>query len=350
MKINSKEILAALKKISPAVGSNKIIPICEYVRIDASGKEATVTATNLNLTCISKFQLLEDSKETILVPFDELEKICSLTSEIDIDKKLKISFDGEYQILGTPEDANLFPVIPTFENSITFDVDCNFFFSLSQAAKSTNTDSSTSLYNVFLENDDDGLSIFSYGQGTLYVDRQERKTKDVFGAAITPDFIKAVRMLQDATISISENKIKAESNGYSVICTLADCTRLGYKVVYNRDRTPNFSVVRNDLMLAIQKSETVKTTSLFHQINIYLEKNKLTIEKSDKDLNREGKYYCACDNKSDVERIIFNSSILKNAISQTTADVLQIKFIASGEAIIITDENVSVFVSPMVQQ
>lgn len=347
MKIKSKEILSALKRVSPAVGTNKIIPICEYVKIEAKGKEATVTSTNTNITCISKFDLIESSKETILVPFQELEKICSLTEEIEIDKNLKISFGGEYQILGTPEDVKNFPIIPSFDNDISFDVDGEFFFSLSQALKSTSTDSANSLYNVFLENDEDGLSIFSYGNGILYVDRRNQKSKQTIGVSIPPDFIKATKLMQDATISISDSKIKADSGYYSVICTLSDCQRLGYKRVYNRDRTPNCSVNRNDLVLAIEKREALKTTTTYHQININLEKDKMTISNSDKALNREGKSFCHCNNSSDVDNIIFNASILKNGISQTTSEILSIKLIASGEAIIITDESVSVFISPM---
>lgn len=348
MKIKSKEILSALKNVSPAVGTNKIIPICEYIKIEAHGKDATVTATNLSLTCSSKFELIENSNDTILVPFEELEKICSLTDEIEIDKNLKISFGGEYQILGIPEDIKNFPSIPTFENDYSFEVDGEFFFSLSQAMKSISTDSLNSLYNVFLENDEDGLSIFSYGNNILYIDRKEQKSKEIFGAAIPPDFIKASRLMQDATISISGSKIKADTGYYSVICTLSDCRRLGYKRVYDRDRSPNCTVNRNDLILAIQKREALKTTTAFHQINIDIEKDKMTIANSDKELKREGKSFCSCDNTSDVSQIIFNSSVLKNAISQTTSETLNIKFIKSSEAIIITDGSVSVFVSPMV--
>lgn len=347
MKVKSKELLRALKQVSPAVSTNKIIPILEYVKIECDGTKGVVTATDTNLTCICEFELLETSKESLLVPFNELEKLCGLTTEIQFDKNLIIKSGEEKWQIGEPEDVNHFSTHPEVDDAIQVDVNSDFFFSMSQSLKTTDQKPELPYHNVFLEVSKTELTVFSYGNSALYVDKIANTSKGEITVSIPPAFVKATQKMQEAKLSVSDRNIKAETDGFTVISSLADCKPFVYKNVYLRNKESNCTINKNDLLSSIYKIEALKNTLTFHQVDITLSEKQLKLNRTDSNIKRAADVYCPCENSSELKTIFFDSFVLKNALSQANSDIIGIRFNESHMPIIITDETVTIFVSPM---
>lgn len=348
MKISSKELLHALKKVGIAVSKNKITPILEYVKIQCNGNRAVVTATNYSLTCMCEFELLEESDECILIPFDELERICSVTTEIEIDKNLKVKFGREYSKLGVPEDSKNFSQPPSFDDAVSFDVDCDFFFAMSQAIKSINPrDVIQWKQNLFIDIKKDHIMLMAAGEASAYFNKINGNFDLERGVVVPTDFVNACKFMQDAKIQISDKNIKAYDGTHTIIHSLADYRMPAYGSLYAKRKEPNVTINKSDFLSTIHKAEATRTLLQFRQLNFKFKKDEIIIKSHDPELDREGEYYCHCINNSETTDIAFSCEYLKILVSQLTQDTINAHFSGEKDPVVFTEENTTILLQPL---
>jgi|GEM_PF-343461 DNA polymerase-3 subunit beta len=64
----TQELLAGLQLVSRAIGSDQVLPILQNILIHAEGKRCTLSATNLEISIVTSFEVIIENEGAITVP------------------------------------------------------------------------------------------------------------------------------------------------------------------------------------------------------------------------------------------------------------------------------------------
>lgn len=129
MKFSCKtaDLLSGLQLVSRAIGTEQVLPILQNILIAVEGKRCTLSATNLELSIVTSFEVLIENEGSITVPakailnfvqYNQDEEIVLETSE---GTQLKLhSKRAKATIAG--EAANGFPTITGIQKDVTLNL------------------------------------------------------------------------------------------------------------------------------------------------------------------------------------------------------------------------------------
>lgn len=346
MKLNCKKLSSALKIISPAIQSSHIIPITSCVKIVSNRKTTTVTGTNTELTIVARFE--SDAQGEVILPFRRLSNICELYEEIEINlnKEVTITSEGDKNDFGVPESINNFPLLPDFLEQASIDVDGTFYYTLSQALSSVNKESMFNTGNVCIDVLKEETRIVSRDNASMYISTLPIRSKTEIQAVVPPSFVKATRSFQDSTISISEKFIKASTDNVDVYGRLYEGKYVNYNFALQFEKEPNVIASKENMLRAIQKIDSVETTETYRDMKLTLGE-KLNISFYDRNTGKGVSTSIDVENKSEVNDILFDSSQMKKVVNQVDGENIYMRIESSEKPAIITFENTIIFIQPL---
>ena len=354
IKINAKEMLEALKIVSPAIQKNNIIPITECVKIVAKDKKMSVIGSRINLFIIHHMEY-DGGDFEILLPYFEFKKICSLsTGEITI-KESKTSLhihDGSSPYdLGTPVDVNEFPVIPSIEGSVSVSVDGQLFWGLSQAQKTVFIDQASPTGNVLLHIGKRDINVVSYNGGQAFYLSLKNSSKIEKKAILDASFISAVSDFDEAEIILSDTNICAKSDTTEVYGSLHEGNFIEYPILISKYEKTNCTLSLQQIKIALDKISVVKTVNIAYAL-FHLTEDTMKIAYADTAVQKAAAPELPIKNTSSVRKIIFNVDQLSVSLSQLPPETNNVNIYFTSETSLCfltpdTDDNIKVLIQPV---
>lgn len=343
--ISSDALRPALKKLSLAIGSNKILPTLSSIYCIVTKGQVELITTDLELTVSCKVPAESKESFEMLLPFDYINRLVPLfkSSPISIElidkKRVVITGDGEDYHLNSLADLKTFPEIPTLPVKNVIKLDDDFVDLLNTAMTSIGADESKpALSHVCFDMKTKQSFLVSTDTYVLYKHGIDIIAKEPEQLMISKKFAGALDGLKDIELSWTKEKIAVKNSVFTIWSTRFDGKYVNYDVVIPKEITPNLKINRQDLIDALIKaclnSEATKQTHLF----LKRDEGKIHIEYNDADLERKGHIVIAGEYTGDVEAISVGAKKLLIALNQTDKDEITFNITGPTRAVLIAAE------------
>lgn len=350
--INPTLLSKELKKLSLVIKKNTVIPILSTVKFSFEKNKLTLTATDLETTCISEIEC-ECAK-----PFDvciEYTDILEVSGSVLNPLELSVDENGiniksgkakyKFSISATPDQ---FPLIPVDSFDFSIQVAGDFFFNLSKA----NTVKSKDMGNFNMAAIDitkssvtvvgtDAVSMFTWVTPT--------KSKKELVIMVADTFVQLCKLFQETTISIGEKFIKAVFGNDTVISRLSENTFVPYKNIISPDIFFNLVISKSDLKTALNQI-SVACNFKSKQSVLTFSEGKIKLRTQDVDFGKEAETEIEVEHKVELEAICFNTVILLHLLSLITTDNIEMAVTHHNKAAYIRpqdDENTLCLLMPL---
>jgi DNA polymerase-3 subunit beta len=348
MKIDSRLLLASLKRVAPAVSSNNLqMPILDYVRI----KNGKITATDLVLTYIDDIDA--DTDTAILLPYKELLSIVSqLEGEIEIiDEKNKIKIISGFDIFeaGKSNDINLFPVVPQFNSEMIFTVDASFFQAIINASKCVmDAKSASVLSNISVKVTENNIDVAGSDGQKLYVQSIPIEGGLIGSFIISPIIARAISDFNIATVSFNEKFLRIEDATTQLIFTLSEGKYASYEVFFKKEIKPNIICNKKEFQKALAKAMVYNLP--FHSIELIFNSDHIQMKVNHPETSRSLKVNCPAQISEDIESIGMLAQNIKTIVDITDGEELCIFVESEKKPMYIMGNNQKNLLLPFLKQ
>lgn len=337
MKIDSKLLNLALKRVAPAIGSNNsVMPILNYALIENN----KIRATNLNLTYVED---LASNNERILLPHKEAMDITTLIDDdieiIQDDKQVTIKHGKNEFELGKPADIKDFPALPLFSPKVTFNADTEFMNAIKAASKFVlPAGAHATLCNICVNVLPDRIEIagsdaFSFYLYTLSTGMVNQPIQ----ANFLPNFARAVNDFSSFEVTIDDKFIAVNDSVTKIVMRLSDVKYPNYSQFFANVPPPNFfcqkKVLQNSLGLL-----SVYPTSGEPTIFNLEQQDDCSITLRIPESSKSAKSHFSCRNYvPNLPKIGLGIESLKNCISLMSTEDINFSFQEINKAVYVTD-------------
>lgn len=347
MQIQSKELLAALKKIGSVFGGLTVMPILSSFKVDGD----TITGSNLECTITTKLSVKNTDKPFVL-PYNEIVKICSNTSGLLTITPEKITFGKKaFWSNGKPEDVSLFPLNETLKNSTMVSVSTDFCNSVIKAARCTFAEKLAVQGNVSLRLNEKTLNVCATAMDILYYEPFDVQLShgETFDILLPTSLIRCI-VPDDYNMYVDGHKIMFKNDNTTLSGSLIDSDKsfpdytgivnLKSKYPVNFDRKELIDAVS---MVAIYDAE-FPCEFKFSKLGVEL-------QVVDKLLNKVGGASLSCINNVDFGSVFFIPEKLLLLVGLLPAEIETVNIGLTGQysgALITADDtNIKLFIMPI---
>ena len=354
--VDASALSKELKKISPVMNKNTIIPIIEGVKIDVTENTLTLTATDLNTTISTELGCSSKDNSSVVILFHDLFEICSKSSgplEISVKEKIiQIVSDKATYKLPNGLEAKDFPSVEDVEYYNEVDVDGDFYFALSGANSVKSSEGALSqMNNIGVDFKKDKIVIIGINQMSVYKREFPISCKKELVASVVSKFSDLTKTFQESKLSISDKFIKSEYGGIKVISRLSDVLFIKYEFAFqNVDNTVNLTINRKDLIDSISIvgiASSAKTKS----ITFSFLKDKIDLKSIDIDNQKEAETVINIPHSVDEISITLNGSALINLLNTLDCEEVNMYFNQPKSAVVIvpsSEEKTILLVMPQI--
>lgn len=340
--VNKQELLTKLIAASKCTGENKIRPIISCVKISA-GDSIELIATDLELSLITEIVgITENFGNACFNPNDVIEYVSTLDNgEIVLETEnniLKVA-DAEFPI----QDHNDFPQVKIIEQKKPIAIDIQDFIekTINCMIVSANTRENINQYVVRIESDNDYINYVSTDSFRMMHYKTFAKGVENFAISIPHTAIKVIDDILKScsgmlNMSIEQNKVMFEVEGYKIMSRLIEMDFPNWKSVMSNITVPN--------KYTVNKSEFIKTVKrmlIFARNNISA-KNGITLEIKDKNINfkamadkGKAKDKIECIKEGSDIKISLNGQFIIDYVSQLKNDTIEILMNTSNSPVVI---------------
>lgn len=354
--INSTELERELKLIAPVIKKNHVIPITSAVLMEFTKGNVKITGTDLETTAIFHLKCETNNTFDVVIGFEDLLKVCSRLSEpISIELKEKtIHISGDNSNFKFPRvgETEHFPQTTDDELSLSVEVDCDFFFALSNASTCKHKDALKVSMNMPCADfkKKKGITVVGTDANFLYLkDLPAQPTKDA--RIMIPDsFVQLTKSFQEATLWASEKWIKVESGNKIIYSRLGEATYVSYEMILPKDAVYNFRADKNALKKALQIVGVTAsiTTSM---CTLIFKDGELLINSKDIDFEKEGNTKLTSVSHSvDFESICINGGFMLTLLNLIESNEIEMAFTEPSKTIYIKpvgDDTVTCLLQPL---
>lgn len=296
--INSKILNSHIKVAHSAVAKNPVLPILECFLFNLKGDNLTITATNLELTIVSKILVNGQVDGIHAIEADTITKILSTLGDEEITVSVKGSscvIKTQKGVFESPTDVpDDYPEIPQKEDVEHFEMSSETLNNcLSKTLFAVTNDTlRIAMTGVYFNVTKDMLYIVATDAHKLV----EHKIRGSYGAneinAIVPQ--NALNALQktintgNVNISINKSNIFFESDNVIIIGRLIDARFPSYKSVLPGDPTVLCEVNKKEVLTALKRC-LIYTNKSSNQVNFDFSDNMLNVSSMDLDTSRAAK-------------------------------------------------------------
>lgn len=340
--IDAQSLYKELKKISPAIKNNTVLPILTCVKLDFEKNILTVSATDLETSISVKCDCECQKPFSIVMEYADISGVCGKVSgPVTISsEKNGVSITGESDKFNFTQttDASLFPKVDADGFSQSMDVDGDFFFALSNANQCRHTDEARINMNAPCINiKKKQTDIVATDSMLMYKHTIKHDSKQEFNIMVSPQFAVATKGFQEGTISVSERFIRCESGNTVITSRLPDSKFVNYEVMLVNDLNFNFKCNRESLIKSFSKADVAASKST-HICKVSFVKKGILISAQDSDFGKEGQSECAAEHSVDIEAIALPALQVTKLLDTMVSQNVEISFREPTKAVYMRPE------------
>lgn len=343
--IDSKLLLSTLNQLAPAISKNTVVPALESVLVKVRKKQATLVATNMNITILMEIEVGSEKEFDLMLPFAELQSICKVVvGPMTIENKssqIVVAGDGNDKFkLGKAEDAKVFPTVPEFESKLSVSVTGAFFNAMNQAKKCLPSIPHIILSNVCIDIRKDSLTVVGTDSLILYSEKFNVESNCEIESLVADTFVNAVKDFQHGEITANEKFICVTADKKKVIVRVAEGKYVRYSDLLATRGAYNITINKNDLEKALDKVLVYRSSLNLHLCDFLFEDGTAKITYYDQDFERGTDTAIFADFTEEIGKIAFNARQLQTLIGQMPANAEEIQMA-------ITSPTSPVFLAPV---
>ena len=364
--VSSSALLRQLRSVNGVIASNPIVPILENFLFQLAPDVLTVTASDLQTSMTTEFEVETQDTGSIAVPakilIETLNGLPEQPVTLKIDEKtysLEISSaNGRYKLAG--ENATDFPRQPGVSKAYSIEFTAS---TLGKAIGNTlfavsSDDLRPSMTGLFLQLKDNQTTFVATDGHRLIRYRRADIASDADVSLIIPR--KALNLLKSALPS-DETPVKVEWNNSNaffsfgnikMICRLIDERFPDYENAIPQNN-PNVLTINRLELLASLRRIAIYANKATHQVRLKINKSQLLISAEDLDFSNEANESLPCEYEGDDMEIGFNARFLVEMLGNLDAKDIKLELSAPNRAGIIlpaepeTNENILMLVMPV---
>lgn len=320
-----------VQKVIGIVGANNILPILESFKLELSGNELKITASDLEtfMSCTGEVHGEQDGVICMNAKIlsDYLKAIPEQPIKFEMGENYSISITtdkGNQSLVG--EDAMNFPTTIKVDNGQSVDISSeDIFVGLSKCLRTASTDNMRPAMN--------GININLVSNVLTFVSTDAHRlsllTSEVKGNEF--NVIVPIKPIPHILKNIEQGNVKL-SIGIGIVEIETGSTRIGVKLI-DAKFPPYLTIIPTDspYRLTVNKNEllnALKIVSIFAnktttQVVFNITKNEITLSGQDVDYSYRGEEKIGCDFNDDEMAIAFNGKILTEMMASIeTEEVL----------------------------
>jgi DNA polymerase III subunit beta len=343
--VSSSLILKNLSAISGVIGSNNLIPILENFLFQLEGGKLKATASDIQITMSTEFEVEGKDKGAIAIPAKLLlETLRNLpeqpvTFNVDADTfgAELITASGRYKLAG--ENPIDFPKTPAVATNMAIEMP-------------SQTLSSAIGYTVFAAGSDDlrpamaGVYFTTDTEKTTFVATDGHKlvrfTRTDVLAETEATYIlpkKALNLLK-STLPSDSTPVKADfstANAFfsfgnvQLICRLIDERYPDYNSAIPL-QNPNVLTINRTELLNVLRRISIYANKTTQQIRVKLDNDSLVISAEDLDYSNEASEKLTCDYEGEPLEIGFNAKFMAEMLSNLSCKTISLEMSTPNRA------------------
>ena len=343
--VDAQVLLKELKKVSPVIKSNTVLPILTTVKLEFSDNQIIVNATDLE-TSISATAPCESGKKSfaIVVEFQDIVRVCEklkglVTISIEKDEITVVSDNGRLKF-SQLHNAEHFPSIKTEEFTNEIEVDGDFFLALQHASACRNTDDMRVNMNApCISIRKKTMEVVGTDAAMMYRHIEKKTSKTELKVMVSPTFVNAVKSFTDnSDLSISDRFIRAACGNVVVSGKLYESKFVDYEPLFANDQLFNFKCSR-ELLIEALDAITIAADRATNRVKIVFDgPNSIKLESQDIDYGKDGEQRMKCDSSVEIEAIGLNASQLMKLLKLMDAETVELSFTTPQKSIFIRPE------------
>ena len=330
-KVIRSTFLESLKSVQNIVAGKGSLPILQNVLIECSGKEATLTTTDLDISIMSKCvcEVEESGKTTLPVKllFNAITKVNEGEVTIDVDAKERASIsagNARYKLAGLSEKE--FPRLPQDTDAFVYTLEKQTFKEMLRKVSyaASQDDTRRTLKGVLMSFKNEKLTMVATdGRRLAMIEEEVEFPKDAEKDIVLPS--KAVAELQrslngegNLSVIVQKSQICFKVDGLMIYSKLMDDAYPNYKQVIPKDTAEHIAVDRQLLLDALDRA-SVMTMDEAHSTKLIFESGKLTVTSAASDIG-EAKDVVAIKYAGETIDIMFNPSYVMDPLKAIDED------------------------------
>lgn len=257
-----------LKKISPVIGKNQVMPILSCVKMDFGKDEVVITGTNLNSWISCAVPCKNKTAFAIAVDMSDLIDVCGKASgPITIEpgeENHKFSHAKGTIKLSVIAEGKDYPMPAEVDYFDSMDVDGSFFFSMTNANVCRSREElKPHLNTIGLDFKKDGLTVIGIDGYIMHKQEFEIKSKKPVVISVNHMFSELSKSFQQSNLELSNKYIRATCGSSSVTSTLSETRYVDYTIALKGlNNEWNLEVNRVDLLSTLDVIDIATTKSL----------------------------------------------------------------------------------------
>ena len=336
--VSSSTLLKNLQKVSGVISSNTVLPILEDFLFDIKSNVLTVSATDLETSISTSFdvQAAEDFK--IAIPAKILVNILKELPEQPVTNTFdELSFavelttdNGKYKLSG--ENGEDFPKIPVEEDVQVIKMPAAVLYNgISKTIFAVSNDELRPAMNgVYIQLNDAGITFVATDAHKLVRYNRNDVQSETPSNFIIPkkalNQLKSIVPNNDTEVSMSFNKDNVffhVANVY-LVCRLIDQRFPDYNNVIPKEN-PNLLVISREDLLGTLKRTTIFSNKTTNQVVLKIVGNTLAISAQDLDFSNEASEQLSCEYTGEDLEIGFNSKFLIEMLNTISDQEIRIE-------------------------
>ena len=330
-KIVRSKFLEGLKSVQNIVGAKGSLPILQNVLLDASGKELTMTTTDLDISikAVCECEVVEEGKTTIPVKFlfNAIAKVAEGEVEVETDEKDRATIcagNAKFKLAGLAEAD--FPKLPQDEDSFAYTIQQATFRDMLRKVSyaASQDDTRRTLKGVLMSFKDEKLTMVATdGRRLALVEQEIEFPKDAEKDIVLPS--KAVCELQrslngdtELSMMVQKSQICFKIDNLMIYSKLMDDAYPNYRQVIPVDTKEHIAVDRQLLLDALDRA-SVMTMDEAHSTKLIFSEGKLTVTSAASDIG-EAKDEVPIKYAGEKIEILFNPSYVMDCLKAIDDD------------------------------
>ena len=343
--VNSAYLLKQLSNINGVITTNPVVPILENFLFELEKGALTVTASDLQTSMITEFQVESKEKGSIAVParilLDTLKNLPEQPVTFSIDESTYsieiISDNGRYKLSG--ENATDFPKVPSVSNDFTAEISTEV---LARAINNTifatsNDELRPAMTGVYVNLGDKNSTFVATDGHRLVRYRRADVKSDNGNSIIIPrkalNLLKATLPAENTEVSLNFNMSNAyfKFGNIKMICRLIDERFPDYDNVIPTENNIQMSIERTDFLGALKRI-SIYANKTTHQVRLKITGSELQISAEDLDFSNEANERLSCEHDGEDIEIGFNAKFLIEMLTNMDSDKIKLTMSAPNKA------------------
>lgn len=334
-KIVRSKFIEGLKSVQGIVAGKGSLPVLNNVRLEALGKELTLTTTDLDISIRTTVECEVEEQGVSTLPvkllFNSISKAAEGIVEVDIDAKERASIvagSAKFKLAGLPESE--FPRLPEDEDTYAYTIPQatlkEMLRKVSYAA--SQDDTRRTLKGVLMSFKDEKLTMVATdGRRLALVENEIEFPKDAERDIILPsktvqELMRSLNGEEETSVKVQKSQIAFKVGSVMIYSKLIDDQYPNYKQVIPSETIEKIAVDRQLLLDALDRA-SVMTMDEAHSTKLIFSEGKLTVTSAASDIG-EAKDEVPIKYAGETIEIIFNPSYVMDPLKAIDDDEVTI--------------------------